>query len=124
MTREDMLRHAEQWIDTVNRRDLDGLLLNFTADASFLSPLAVTLLGKPLVEGKAALASYRRDAFDRASTIEFRLDHVVCDTECREMVVVFDRMINGEHNRACEFMRFDERGRQIFGEAMNGAKLG
>ena len=48
----------------------------------------------------------------------------MCDTQRREMVVVFDRMINGERNRACEFMRFDENGRQIFGEAMNGAKLG
>jgi SnoaL-like domain len=124
MTREDMVRHAEQWVDTCNRRDLDRLLRNFTADASFLSPLAVTLLGKPLVEGKAALASYWRDAFDRASALEFRLDHVVCDTQRREMVVVFDRMINGERDRACEFMRFDEDDRQIFGEAMNGAKLG
>ncbi len=63
-----MVRHAEQWVDTCNRRDLDRLLQDFTADASFLSPLAVTLLGKPLVEGKAALASYWRDAFDRAGT--------------------------------------------------------
>ncbi len=108
----------------LHRRDLDRLLLNFTADASFLSPLAVTLLGKPLVEGKAALASYWRDAFDGAGALEFRLDHVVCDPQRREMVVVFDRMVNGERNRACEFMRFDDNGRQIFGEAMNGAKLG
>jgi ketosteroid isomerase-like protein len=118
-----MLRHAEEWIDACNRRDLDRVLQDYAEEASFLSPLAATLTGHRLVEGKAALARYWQDAAKSASTLEFRLDHVVCDTERREMVVVFDRMVNGARNRACEFMRFDENGRQIFGEAMHGAKL-
>jgi SnoaL-like domain len=123
MTREDMLRHAEQWVDACNRRDLDRVLQDFAPNASFLSPLAVVLVGRPLVEGKAALARYWRDAFDAAASLEFRLDHVVCDAERREMVVVFERMINGERSRACEFMRFDPNGKQIFGEAMGGARI-
>jgi hypothetical protein len=85
--------------------------------------LAATVLGTRLVKGKAALASYWRTAFQLATTLEFRLDHVLCDTERREMVVVFDRMVNGARNRACEFMQFDESGCQVAGEAMNGAPL-
>jgi hypothetical protein len=109
-TRADMLGFAEQWIETVNRRDFDHLALDFAGLASHLN-------STPLVEGEAARASYSRETFDPT------LDRVVCDTDRQEMVVVFDRMVSGEHNRACAFMRFDEQGRAVSVEAMDGAKL-
>jgi len=116
-TRGDMLGFAERWIESVNRRDVDHLALDFAGVASYLS-------STPLVEGEAARASYSRETFDPTKTIEFRLDRVVCDTDRQEMVVVFDRTVSGEYNRACAFMRFDEQGRAVFVEAMDGAKPG
>jgi ketosteroid isomerase-like protein len=124
MTREGMLRHAAEWIAAWNRRDLDRVLEDFAADARFTSPLAATLTGTPVVAGKDALRRYWQAALDRHAALEFRLDHALCDTERQEMVVVFTRIINGEAIRACEFMRFDEEGRQVAGEAMHGAKVG
>lgn len=39
------------------------------------------------------------------------------------MLVVYDRLNDGKTVRACELMRFDSDGRQIYGEAMYGAEM-
>jgi hypothetical protein len=38
------------------------------------------------------------------------------------MVIVYTRDIDGRHERACEFFRFDDHGRVIAGEAMYGVE--
>ncbi len=123
MTREQMLEHAERWIADWNRRDVDAVLSVFADGARFTSPKALAIAGSATLEGKAALTAYWREAMRRISTIEFRLDYVLCDVERREMVVVYEANLNGNKNRACEFMRFDAAGRQIEGEAMYGGPL-
>lgn len=120
MTREQMQRHAAEWIAAWNRRDVDEVLSVFSETARFTSPIALAITGNATLDGKAALAAYWREASRRISSIQFRLDHVLCDVERREMVVVYDSTVNGKSTRACEFMRFDEAGRQVEGEAMYG----
>ena len=120
MTREQMQRHAADWIAAWNRRDVDEVLSVFSETTRFTSPNALKITGNATLESKAALAAYWREASHRISSIQFRLDHVLCDVERREMVVVYDSTVNGKSTRACEFMRFDEAGRQVDGEAMYG----
>ena len=121
MTRDDMQRFAEEWIAAWNRRDLDAVLAPFADDARFTSPRAVAILGTATATDKATLRRYWQAALDRHHTLVFTLYRVLCDVERREMVVVYERNLNGEKGRACELMRFDEAGRQIEGEAMYGA---
>jgi steroid delta-isomerase len=123
MTREDMLRHAGAWIAAWNARDLAAVMRPFHDDARFTSPRAVAVTGSAVVEGRAAIEAYWAAALARIHTLEFRLAYALCDEARRELVVVYDRDIDGETGRACEFMRFDAAGRQIAGEAMYGASF-
>ena len=123
MTQNDMLRHADDWIAAWNRGDIARVLADFTDDARFVSPRAAQVTGHAVVEGKAALDAYWRGAMEKFGPRRFRLDHVICDPARDEMVVVYERLGDGTATRACEIMRFDESGRQIYGEAMYGAAL-
>ena len=123
MTRDQMHHHAEQWIAAWNGGDVERVLADFADDARFVSPRAAQIAGHPEVRGKAALGAYWRAAMARLGTPRFRLDHVLCDIERNEMTVVYDRFGDGAIIRACELMRFDADGRQIYGEAMYGAEM-
>ena len=123
MTKEQMHAFAVDWVSAWNRRDIAAVLRHFADDAKFLSPRAREVTGQPLVVGKPALEEYWRRALARIGTMVFRLDHVVADPARREIVVVYDRLLDGKSIRACEIMRFDETGRQIWGEALYGAAL-
>jgi ketosteroid isomerase-like protein len=116
-------RHAEAWIAAWNRGDVDRVLADYVEDACFVSPRAKQLTGRAEIRGKQALATYWRRAMARHGTPQFRLDHVICDPECNEVVVIYDRLNEGATTRACEIMRFDAQGRQIHGEAMYGAEV-
>ena len=121
MTRDDMLRHAVHWIDAWNRRDVDAVLSVFRDDARFVSPKAAQMVGYAELANKRELEAYWREAMRRITSLKFTLDHVTCDVEAREMVVFCTAELNGQSTRACELMRFDTNGRQIYGEAMYGA---
>jgi hypothetical protein len=124
MTRAEMERHAEAWIAAWNRRDIDCVLEDFVPGVRFVSPTAAAVVGHPVVEGKPALERYWRAAVQRYARLEFRLDYALCDEVRREMVVVYERTVDGaQWQRACEFMRFDAQGRQVAGEALYGAQL-
>jgi steroid delta-isomerase len=123
MTRQEMERHAAEWVAAWNRRDIEAVLAAFREDSRFVSPKATQLTGDALVSGKDALRSYWREAAKHRGAVAFRLDRVVCDPAKREMVLIYDRLDGEKRSRACEIMRFDEAGRQIEGEAMVGAEL-
>lgn len=123
MTREQMERHAERWIAAWNRRDIDAVLADYADDACFVSPKALTFVGSARIEGKARLGAYWRAALERIPTLVFTLDRVLCDVDRREMVVLYEADLGGATSRACEFMQFDEAGRQTAGEALYGAPL-
>jgi ketosteroid isomerase-like protein len=123
MTRDEMEKHARNWIAAWNGGDVDRVLADFADDARFVSPRAAQITGNPEVRGKAALGRYWRQATANLGTPRFRLDRVICDTAGNEMLVIYDRLRDGSAVRACEIMRFDADGRQIEGEAFYGAEI-
>ncbi|HEV2713929.1 MAG TPA: nuclear transport factor 2 family protein [Terriglobales bacterium] len=123
MTYESMMAFAESWISAWNRRDVEAVLAHFSEDAQFVSPVARTLIGRPILRNKKELEDYWRIALARISSLEFNLDHAAWDEKRRELNVVYEANLNGERKRACEIMQFDLSGRQIRGEALYGALL-
>lgn len=120
MTREDMKRHAQEWIAAWNRRDLEAVLAPFAEDAVFVSPRAEGLTGHATVKGKEALRRYWTEALKRAPDLKFTLLSVLCDVKSGMLLVSYMSQREGKATRACELMRFQDR-RQIYGEAFYGA---
>lgn len=118
-----MLRHAAHWIDAWNRRDVDAVLSVFHEDAHFVSPKASQFVGRAELVNRHEIENYWRTGLRTITSIVFTLDHVACDPDRREMIVVYVAELNGRPTRAVELMRFDQAGRQIYGEALYGAAL-
>ena len=123
MTYERMMGFAERWIENWNRRDIEAVLAHFAEDAEFVSPVASRFVGRSVLRNKDELRAYWQHAMARISALEFKLDHASWDERRRELTVVYRASLNGECTRACEIMQFDVSGRQIRGEAFNGAPL-
>jgi hypothetical protein len=62
-------------------------------------------------------------ASEKIEKIEFKLDHIVWDSESNELAIFYEANLNGDCRRACELMKSDSSGRQIAGEAMYGAAV-
>jgi ketosteroid isomerase-like protein len=114
---------ARDWVESWNRRDVEGVLIHFADDVRFTSPRAAATVGTATVVGKDALRTYWRSAIARIETIRFTLDHAVWDVDRAELVILYVSEINGQRNRAAEWMRFDAMGRVVAGEAMSGVVL-
>jgi hypothetical protein len=123
MNYDSMMSFAEQWIAAWNRRDVEAVLAHFADEAQFVSPLARNFIGRPVLRNKKELADYWHAALNRISILEFKLDHATWDEGRRELIVVYEANLNGEHKRACEIMQFDASGRQVRGEALYGAVI-
>ena len=123
MTYETMMSFAESWIAAWNRRDIEAILANFAEKAQFVSPVARQFVGCPMLQNKEELEGYWRAALDSISTLHFKLNHATWDERRRELNVVYEANLNGEHKRACEIMQFDVPGLQIKGEALYGAVI-
>jgi len=123
MDSEEMRRHAADWVAAWNRRDIEAVLRGFAPSARFVSPKAIVFAGTATLEGRPAIGEYWRRALARIGTLEFRLGHVTCDPARGEMVVFYEARLDDAVMRACELMRFDGAGRQVFGEALYGAPL-
>ena len=123
MTYESMMRFADAWIANWNARDVDAVLAHFADDAQFVSPIASSFVGRPVLQNKRELADYWRTGLSRITTLEFKLDHASWDERRRELTVVYEANLNGERKRACEIMQFDASGRQVRGEALYGAVI-
>jgi steroid delta-isomerase len=65
MTYESMMTFAESWISAWNRRDVEAVLAHFSEDAQFVSPVARTLIGRPILRNKKELEDYWRTALAR-----------------------------------------------------------
>jgi hypothetical protein len=122
VTRDQAETFAREWIETWNRLDVEGILAHFDDAARFTSPKAAQRVGRATVEGKDDLRGYWSAAAAGINSITFTLDHIVWDGDRRELVIVYDAEINGQKNRACEFLRFGEGELAVQGEAMYGAQ--
>lgn len=121
MTRARALDVARHWIEAWNARDLEAVLRHFDDGVSFTSPKAAGITGSARVVGKDALRAYWIAALSRITSIRFTLDRALWDDDRAILTIVYQAELNGQKNRACEFLRFGEAGTAVEGEAMYGA---
>jgi ketosteroid isomerase-like protein len=111
---------AAEWAAAWNRRDLDSILAHFADDVVFSSPKAVDAVGAPTVRGKPALRAYWELALSRISALQFTVRRALWDPAAREIMIVYDRDINGRADRAVEVLRIAPTGAVVSGEVFYG----
>lgn len=123
MSPEIAAAFATAWIDSWNRRDVEGVLAHYAEDLTFVSPLAAVVVGRHEVAGKAALRDYWNAALARVQRLVFTLDRAFWDDAAQVLAVIYVSERDGKRRRTCEVMRFDASGKVVHGEAFHGADL-
>jgi steroid delta-isomerase len=111
---------AAAWASAWNRRDLDSILAHFGDDVRFSSPKAQDAVGMPTVRGKTALRAYWERALTQINSLEFRVHRTLWDPSAREVMIVYDRSVNGRSDRAIEVLRITPSGLVDSGEVFYG----
>jgi hypothetical protein len=124
MNRDQAEGYAREWAAAWNARDLDAVLAHFDDAVVFSSPKAVRAMGVPTVRGKAALRAYWQRALSRIESLRFTVERVIWDPATAELAIVYDREVNGEHDRAAEILHFGGDGRVGRGEVLYGVGPG
>lgn len=119
LSREQMIRHGEEWIEAWNRRDAEAVLAGFAEDAVFRSPMAARIAGTDQLEGKMEMRAYWQAALDRIRHLHFRLISMVCDETAQAMVIHYEAELDASVVRACEIFQFGPAGKAT-GEALYG----
>jgi hypothetical protein len=120
MQRAEAERWAERWIADWNQRDLEAVLAHFDDDVAFTSPRALAVVGVPTVHGKAALRAYWTKALSAIHSLTFTLDRVAFDPTSAELVIFYDRAVDGRTDRAAEVLRFGAARRVLSAEVLHG----
>lgn len=116
---------ARHWIDAWNRSDAEAVLINYSNDAVFVSPLAATVTGSSEVHGKDALRAYWTKALHSLSSpLHFVLESFVWDDSRRALLVIYVSTESGRNVRKGELMYFNRNALIDRGEAFVGAVLG
>ncbi len=99
---------AWHWIQAWNAHDLDEILSHYAADATLVSPVAVTILGDPSgqVVGREALRAYFIRGLQAYPDLRFELVDVMWGLSS---VVLY--YVNQKNTKAGEFMEFDTEGK-------------
>ena len=71
------------------------MLEHYVEDAKFISPQAATFVGNPVIEGKKALSKYWHLAAKKIEKIEFKLDHIVWDSDSNDLIISMRRISTG-----------------------------
>ncbi|HVY28146.1 MAG TPA: thioesterase family protein [Polyangiaceae bacterium] len=116
-------RFARDWVAAWNRRDAEAVLSHYADDAVFISPKAERFVGKPRIDGKAALRAYWQTALSQIQSLEFVLDHALWSPRAETLTVVYQASLAGQPPvRVAEIMHFQ--GNLIVrGEALYGAAI-
>lgn len=114
---------ARDWVAAWNRKDAEAVLSHYAEDAVFTSPKAERFVGKPRLEGKAALRAYWQTALSQISSIEFVLDRALWSPRAETLTVVYQASFDQKPPvRVAEIMRF--RGNLVVqGEGLYGAQV-
>lgn len=120
-TRIDAGVFANRWISKWNRKDVEGVLSEFSEGVVFTSPRAKAIVGSSRVEGKSSLRNYWTKAIDRIQTIHFSLDYVIGEGD--RLSIIYIAEVDGRRMRCVEFMVFGDDGLVREGEAMHGIEL-
>jgi len=123
MNRREVDDYARSWIAHWNARDLDAVLAWFEPDATFRSPKAVGIVGKPVLENRDELRAYWTRALEKIRSLRFELDHASWDERKNELCIVYVAELDGNRSRAIERLSFSERNRVFDGEGFYGAPM-
>lgn len=114
---------ARDWVAAWNRRDAEAVLSHYAEETVFISPKAERFVGKPRIEGKAALRAYWQTALSQIQSLEFSLDQALWSPRSETLTVVYGASFNGQPPvRAAEIMRFRSN-LIVQGEGLYGASL-
>lgn len=119
LTRDQMLRHGNDWVSAWNRRDLEAVLVSFAENAIFRSPMAEKFGGSDLLGGKSAMKAYWKAALAKLHHLHFRPIAMICDEAAQAMVVHYEAELDNSILRACEIFHFGTGGK-LSGEALYG----
>lgn len=119
LTRNQMLRHGEDWIAAWNRRDSEAVLAGFADNAIFRSPLAAKMAGSDTLSGKGEIRAYWQSALTRIGHLHFRPISMICDEIAQVMIVHYEAELDSSVLRACEIFHFGPEGK-LAGEALYG----
>ena len=98
---------AEDWVDAWNSHDLDRILVHYSDDVRFVSPVVGELAGEPggVISRKPALRSYFRKGLESYPGLRFELLDVLVGVES---VTLYYRSVGGR--MAAEVMRLGKDG--------------
>ncbi len=114
---------ARDWTEAWNRRDAEAVLAHYADDAVFVSPTAARVVGRPVIEGKAALRAYWQKALEQIESLHFTLEEALWSARAETLTVVYQAQLGGQApTRAVETMHF-RAGRIVRAEALYGAVL-
>lgn len=122
LSRSDLIAHAEAWIRDWNAHDVDAVIAPWAEDGVFISPIAATVTGHPVIQGRAALKTYWQGALKRAGSLHFTPLFLQVDPETQSLLVHYCSRTSARQVRAAELMVF-ENGKQVRGEAFYGAEM-
>lgn len=120
MTSNEARVFAEQWAHHWSTRDVEAVLAHFAEAAVFSSPVALTVTGRATIHGKQALREYWQRALAHHPALHFTIDRVLWDVDRSELAIIYDRAINGRHDRGAEVLTFNADGCVVRGEAFYG----
>src|SRR5262249_28054657 len=111
---------AEQWAHCWNTRDVEAVLARFAEHVVFSSPVALRVTGDTTIRGKDALRAYWSRALADHPSLLFTINRVLWEADHSELAIIYDREINGRHDRGAEVLTFDADGRIVRGEGFYG----
>jgi steroid delta-isomerase len=118
--REQAQRYAEQWIADWNARDLAAVLLHFEDDVAFTSKRALAVVGVATVRGKPALRAYWTKALAAIGSLRFILRRISWDPATSELVIFYERDVDGRQDGVVEVLQFGGSGRVVRAEVYHG----
>jgi ketosteroid isomerase-like protein len=120
MTRDEAQAWAEDWAGAWNRLDIEAVLAHVDDAVVWTSPKALPVMGQGTLHGKDAVRSYLGGVPSRVTMLRFTVRRVIWDPVSRELAIIYDRDVDGVHDRASEILHFASSGRVDRGEVHYG----
>ena len=121
MTDSEVKDFVSSWTSTWQALDIDAAADHFAADAEMRSPLAMRVVGIPVIRGREAIRQYWRAAYAGIGDPKLVVEASSWDDRLRRLTVWWRAAPRGVATRACEFMDFGADGLIRRSEAYYGS---